>query len=197
MNNLFSTGDKIIDSTENTLNAKSDNLREEHSESDNKSNKEVDEGNKISALNDQNNAAIQSIINANSANTESTQKEEKSSTVETTNSNTELKNVNCIEKISEDVDIEIIDPPILPQKPKITSIKNLPKTHRWSRRKDVKPVKKVIPANPQPSETMITEKLVVCSQKEPGCFLAVQPACKLIAFKNFKVSQLFRMSSEP
>lgn len=141
---------------------------------------EENEGINISDLNDQNNAAIQSIINANSANSEL--KIEKTTTEQVSGNefvpSVDDKNI----PVELDTSIKIVEPvvpvvPVVSNKPKIISMKVLSKENKFSKRKEKKPVK-VVPV-PKPevySDTMITPTLVVCAKDEPGSFMGVPPS---------------------
>ena len=168
--------------------------REQNFRPGNENDNQFKEGKGGSALEDQNAAAIQSIINANSAYIKEPQSEKnanyekeliRESEVKCLTSKPEIENVKQIvsDKGSDD-GVQIIESPTTMDKPKTTDLKvnvcNI-KESKISKRKETKPVKKLPNENKElisEQDIVLTPTLIVCSKDDVGSFLGVKPTCK-------------------
>ena len=162
--------------------------------------KQVDQGKEVKSLEDQNAAAIQSIINANFAYTAPQQIEppeiennptnmkEVSKEPESKTANSEpqknsvdlnicnTKSNDCVKIIEQLSDVDKPSTQITESRTTVANVKG----QKISKRKEIKPVKKVLSENQEmvpKEEIMVLPTLIPCNKNDTGSFLAVVPSC--------------------
>lgn len=181
--------------------------RQQNFRPENEVNKQVDQGKEVKSLEDQNAAAIQSIINANfaftappniepSPNKSPEMENNVISLEEVTKEPEETKPANA-EPQSKTVDlnlsnsesndsIQIIESShkvqkLMTQKTLVETTVTKIKDQKISKRKESKPVKKVPTENQEPvpeENMMVMPTLIPCGRNDVGSFLAVVPSCE-------------------